>query len=491
MTQKLELVDNLRTQRGILSQNEGKTAEDLAVRYFRGEQSELDKAEKYEIKADALSSGADAIDYLRGRLTEIANAGDREIENILSSKKPLPEQLEEIHMIQLQCNADAANASRASVDKIVAATQKILDAEGIGADARSWARDHGFNVDDVPPPCPIGKDELTSSPVASGGRSTGVGGTPGDAPNAGAPGPQPAVAGDGGLASGGGSLGNFTGADAPTSSPRPVVSASGHAASGPIPAGPPTTLPAPTTPPGMLPGIPAAPGLPGGSFSPAAAGQGISPTSVGQSFATGMMTGQPAAAGAQSLSAGTMHAIESGATPGPQTASPLPTPAPVAAPTIAATGIESAAIHPSVDTSATAAGTPVMAAGDTGTAAVAPTVVTSAPMSAPVMPAVGQAVPAGPLPAYGSDLRPPAVTAGPTPSAVAAPVSGAPVAPSASSSPSAGGRWFLRSSAQRRAPPRVGRSVRAGRRCRQHRQRRLHRERPPVRCLPGRPSNNG
>lgn len=54
-------------------------------------------------------------------------------------------------------------------------------------------------------------------------------------------------------------------------------------------------------------------------------------------------------------------------------------------------------------------------------------------------PAVGPAVPAGPLPAYGSDLRPPGVTAGPTPSAVAAPVSGAPVAPSASSSPSAGG----------------------------------------------------
>ncbi|POX84838.1 Tat (twin-arginine translocation) pathway signal sequence containing protein [Mycobacterium kansasii] len=189
----------------------------------------------------------------------------------------------------------------------------------------------------------------------------------------------------------------------------------------------------------MPPGIPAAPGLPGGSFSPAAAGQGISPTSLGQSFATGMMTGQPAAAGAQSLSAGTMHAMESGATPAPQTASPLPTPPPVAAPTIAATGIESAAIHPSVDTSATAAGTPVMAAGDTGTAAVAPTVVTSAPMSAPVTPAVGPAVPAGPLPAYGSDLRPPAVTAGPTPSAVAAPVSGAPVAPSASSSPSAGG----------------------------------------------------
>ncbi|WP_258174348.1 DUF5631 domain-containing protein [Mycobacterium persicum] len=111
----------------------------------------------------------------------------------------------------------------------------------------------------------------------------------------------------------------------------------------------------------------------------------------------------------------------------------------MSAPTMAAAGIESAAIHPSVDTSATTSGTPVMAASDTGTAAVAPTVVTGTPMSAPATPAVGPAVPAGSLPAYGSDLRPPVVAAGPTPSAVAGPVSGAPVAPSASSSPSAGG----------------------------------------------------
>ncbi|ACC43868.1 conserved hypothetical protein [Mycobacterium marinum M] len=51
----------------------------------------------------------------------------------------------------------------------------------------------------------------------------------------------------------------------------------------------------------------------------------------------------------------------------------------------------------------------------------------------------GPAVQAGPLPAYGSDLRqsgsvPPAMSSAP-----AAPVSGAPVAPSPSSSPSAGG----------------------------------------------------
>ncbi len=46
--------------------------------------------------------------------------------------------------------------------KIMAATQKILDAEGIHGDARIWAREHGFNTDDVPPPRQISKDDLDS-----------------------------------------------------------------------------------------------------------------------------------------------------------------------------------------------------------------------------------------------------------------------------------------------------------------------------------------
>ncbi|WP_232066661.1 DUF5631 domain-containing protein [Mycobacterium parmense] len=60
--------------------------------------------------------------------------------------------------------------------------------------------------------------------------------------------------------------------------------------------------------------------------------------------------------------------------------------------------------------------------------------------SAPSAPVVsGASVPTGPLPAYGSDLRPPIVAAPATPSIPTAPVSGSPVAPSPGSSPSAGG----------------------------------------------------
>lgn len=175
--------------------------------------------------------------------------------------------------------------------------------------------------------------------------------------------------------------------------------------------------------------------MPGGSLSPAALGQGVSPTSIGQSFATGMVAGQPAAAGAHSLSEGAMTAMQSGSVPPPQATPPITTPPVVSAPTMAA-GIE--ATHGPVDTPANTSGAPPASTGTTGP--VAPTVVTAGPVAAPAAPVVGgSAVPAGPLPAYGSDLRPPVVAAPAVPSVPTAPVSGAPVAPSASSAPSAGG----------------------------------------------------
>ncbi len=162
------------------------------------------------------------------------------------------------------------------------------------------------------------------------------------------------------------------------------------------------------------------PGAP--SLSPAAVGRGVSPGSIGQSLATGMASGQPAAAGAQSLSEGAMSAIQSGSAP---------------APLAMAAGIESAAKHGPVDAPSNTPNSPP--ASTASSVPVAPAVLTAGPVSAPAAAAGGPAVPAGPLPAYGSDLRPPVVAAPATAPATAAPVSGAPVASSAASSASAGG----------------------------------------------------
>lgn len=89
--QKQELARNLISQHDLLLRNQGRTAEDLIGRYLRGAKSEVTKAEKYEIKKGAFNTAADAIDYLRSRLTGIAGEGNKEIDDVLASKKPLPE----------------------------------------------------------------------------------------------------------------------------------------------------------------------------------------------------------------------------------------------------------------------------------------------------------------------------------------------------------------------------------------------------------------
>ncbi len=60
----------------------------------------------------AFNTAADAIDYLRSRLTGIAGEGNKEIDDVLASKKPLPEQLAEIQAIQARCNTGVAWCKR-------------------------------------------------------------------------------------------------------------------------------------------------------------------------------------------------------------------------------------------------------------------------------------------------------------------------------------------------------------------------------------------
>jgi Family of unknown function (DUF5631)/Family of unknown function (DUF5632) len=420
-TKKQELAQTLRNQRQQLAQNQGKTAEDLISRFFQGEKSELDKAEKYKTKAEALNSAADAIDYLRSRLSEIANEGSKEIEEVLASKKPLPDQLAEIQAIQARCNADAAKASVAAVDEIMAATQKILDAEGIHGDARTWAREHGFNTDDVSPPRQISKDDLESpTPGSSARGSSGAvqGGGAAETPQM-----------SGGSARGGGGV---------PGAPPQVPGGSAWGGSGrPVPAGATATPIGNPSVPGV--GAPIAPSVsaaPSSPFSPATVGQGFAPGPMGQPFATGVPTGQPAVPGLQSFSDGAIHAMEPGSaalTPAPP---PLATTPATSIPTLSG-GEGFTAAHVPVDPPS-----PVAAATPTGGEGVqvTPAVMTGGPVSAPVAPAVaGPAIPAGPLPAYGSDLRPPIVAAPAMSTLPSTPVSGAPVAPSAPTSPSAGG----------------------------------------------------
>nr|WP_082946828.1 DUF5631 domain-containing protein [Mycobacterium sp. ACS4054] len=409
----------------IAAHNQGHTADDLISRYQEGEKFHLDLAEKYQAKAGAFNSAADAVDYLRSRLADIANTGNREIDQILASKKPLPEKVAEIQAVQLRCNGDAANASAAAGDKLMTATQKILDAEGVGGDARTWAREQGFNAGAVQPPRSITGEDLKPGDGASPTEPR-IGGA---GINAGAPHTEENVS-------------------APvTHSPR--VNAAGFHGGEPHPGGDTPTGPrvggtefpgapgggAPTLPSGVPSvghGGPVAPGTPGmaGSpmtMSPASLGQTGSPN-LAQSFASGMATGQPAGGGAQGISSGAVNAMESGAGTPPQSGPPA------GAPTAPSAGVFIPQSTPA-DAPPPAAPAP----STTGTAPVAPVMTGGSWSGTPASVSGGPSVPAGPLPAYGSDLRPTIAAPPSAPAAPAGPVSGAPVAPSPGSSPSAGG----------------------------------------------------
>nr|WP_197515572.1 DUF5631 domain-containing protein [Mycobacterium sp. E1747] len=411
----------------LAANNQGHTADDLVARYHDGAKFHMDLAEKYRNKAEAFDSGADAVDFLRSRLSEIASDGDRDIDRILASKEPLPQQLTEILGVQERCNADAANASRDATNKIVGATQKILDAEGVGADARTWASQHGFNSDPASPPRPISKEDLAAPPVHSGGRpeNGGAGGIPGGTESRGQP--APVVHGAG--RSGDGAPGVRA---APNGQPyTPAVVHGEGRGLGTVPG--PASTPAPGV---QVAGggsvLQGAPAMPGGTMSPAGLGQ-AGPPNLAQSFASGLATGQPAGAGAQGLSTGAINAMESGPGTPPQAGPPVGTPS--VAPTA-----PSAAVFVPTGTPVDAPPPAAPAPPTTGGAAPVAPVITGGSWSGPAAPVSGgPSIPPGSLPAYGSDLRPP-VTAPPAmPSVPTGPVSGAPVAPSAASSPAAGG----------------------------------------------------
>lgn len=426
--QQQDYSEHLRNQwTKIASHNEGHTADDLISRYQQGEKFHLDLAEKYQTKASAFNSGADAIEYLRSRLSEIAQTGNKEIDDILASKKPPPEQLAEVQAVQARCNADAANAARDAGDKLVVSTQRILDAEGVGGDARTWARDNGFNVDGAVAPNKLSEHDLGLKPGSS--PEPAVGG--GQAPLADGPKPPPTrPAVNGGNQLPGPSLHDQPGVPPP---PAPAVGGNQIPATPPVPASPSLHVPGGG---GVSPGSPGMSGGGGTPLSPAGfGGQGLQPN-LAQTFANGFNAGQATGPGGQAFSTGALNALEGQA---PQASAPAPT----ISPTIPSAGAFVAG-PPPVDAPPATAPAPITSGGGS----VAP--IMSAASWSPAAPVGSSTFSSGPLPAYGSDLRPPVVAPPSLLSVASGPISGAPVAPSPSSSPSAGGS--LVSSVQRGGP---------------------------------------
>ncbi|QUR67916.1 DUF5631 domain-containing protein [Mycobacterium spongiae] len=418
---------NLRDERSRLAVNQGRTAEDLMERYLRGEQRLATIAEQCEVKSEQSDRVADAVNHLRDQLTDIARSGNEDIDRILDGSGPTTAKLAAVNLVIQQANARATNAGAAAMSNIVDATQRVLDAT-VGGDARSWLLDHGVSFDAPPPPPPLSAADLDAPPAPSSPTASAYG--------EGATAVHSETAPD--VVAQSAPLVPTYGDGAPTTPPAsPTAAASGAPVYGDgaptIPAAPPPG----TNPPPLAPGTPAAGvSAPSGAGISAPAASTPALQSLSESFTTGMATGAPAAAGAHSVSAGTVAAASE---------HPPPTVPPATAPLTPASTVGSvtAGVPPISDAgipeTASEQGqiTPPTSYTTGGVTAVAP-VVTGGTATGSVAPVVGGG-PAGPLPAYGSDLRPPVVAPPAPPSPPAGPVSGAAVASPASSSPSAGG----------------------------------------------------
>lgn len=387
----------------LISQNEGHTADDLVSRFQQGQKHHLNLAEKYKAKADAFEKAANAIDNLREGLRGIADDYNQRIGAVERSKVPVIAKGAEIERLIAEGNGFASHKSGDAVAAIMDATQKILSAEGTGKSPHEFV----------------------------GVQSTHAGGA--NAPSVGGGGFSGARHGVGGAGRSG------VGADGMRPQSRAGESRGPHIGDTSYMGGQVRTSSGGgvTGVPGPSARLPRAPAVSGptlaslGGAPPASLGQGLSPNSLSQSIMSGMATSQPVGASAQSLSSGAMQAMGTGSPP-PQASSPL---APPVAPSIPMARGES--LTPASSPVDAATTSPPSAPTTGGGVPVAPAVMTGGSWSAPAAPVAGGTVaPAGPLPAYGSDLRPPVVAPPAVASAPTAPVSGAAVAPS---SPSAGG----------------------------------------------------
>ncbi|MCN4290379.1 DUF5631 domain-containing protein [Mycobacterium tuberculosis] len=153
--------NDLRNERSLLAVNQGRTADDLLERYWRGEQRLATIAHQCEVKSDQSEQVADAVNYLRDRLTEIAQSGNQQINQILAGKGPIEAKVAAVNAVIEQSNAMADHVGATAMSNIIDATQRVFD-ETIGGDAHTWLRDHGVSLDAPARPRPVTAEDMTS-----------------------------------------------------------------------------------------------------------------------------------------------------------------------------------------------------------------------------------------------------------------------------------------------------------------------------------------
>jgi hypothetical protein len=428
---------------------EGITADAIRDAFRQGADQAAKIAEKNGVYKKALQDALDSVQQLRAKLTGIANDGNKQINDELQSKDDFAIKVCKIAQIIADHQRQANQAAADCAFSIIGAGQGVLDSQGTGQSFFGLARDAGIDpnqqpdlkaIEDqvrgqlnqsVPPGAPSG-------PLAGGG----LGAAPEAAtPTAAAP-PAP-----------GGGLGVLPQAATPTAAARPAPGGG----LGVLPQA--ATPTAPAAPAGLLaggggPGLaaPAQMSAPPLSNMPSAPMGGMPPAwaanapNVPPGLNPGAPTAAPTAPGAPGLTGGPVQA----------TAPQVPPTAPTA-PTIPATAGTPVTVGDTPPPTPQAPATPVVPSSTAYTSDSVPTMMSGPAPAAYAVPPE----PAGPLPAYGSDLRPPIVAspAAPpiVPSAPSAPISQSlSAAPgSAPVHPSAGGAGVGQPTAVARQPTAV------------------------------------
>ncbi|WP_205873288.1 DUF5631 domain-containing protein [Mycobacterium camsae] len=427
-----------------LADQRGITIDDLHQSFQSGERQALQLSQKNNVKRRAYDTAYENILNLRNDLTALADEGNRAIEEVAHSEVPEQLKVAQISSLIQHYRALASLAAAKYGSNIIDAMQEILTAEGLGQSAREFARGKGVDIPELFRRR-YSSEKLESEVSTRLREPSDIAGIPDNQstkPNS--PAPTQAVESknrgtvQANLNSGSNSVhmeaysrNPNVGSEIPINSstrPRigsaarqslaqlPLLGSQGGGASTPvsvpdhprIPSAAATSVeaPAPLAPSRAAP-IPSISGAP----TPP-----ISPTELAQSFNKGMESGAPLSAAA--------HAVPS--TPITSTEPPI---------SHAAQTIPTPTVNSQVHVPVTDAPPPTHHAPPPEAPPPTPIVAAPQPISPPQPPQ-----PVGPLPTYGSDLRPPLSTAVTPPAPANTPLpppatpTSAPVTPSAGQS---------------------------------------------------------
>lgn len=434
--------ESLRTaQFSSLTDQHGITIGDLRQVFESGESQSFRVAEKNNVKERAYATAYDSTLHLRHDLTVLADEGNRAIEEIVNSQSSELSKMTQISSLIQNYRALASLAAAKCGSNVIDAMQAILDAEGTGQSARGFASGEGVEVAELfrqgNTPQELESEVRTTlhEPVDSAGIPNNQSTKPIlTAPTPVAEGPSRGTV-QSNLSAGQGSVqtGVFShdpnagsqiprnvstrpqiGVAAGQSLPQsPIVSPQGAGPSMPLSASgrpriPFTVAPSVETPASLLPSG----GAPSSLVPGTAPITTPTPTELAQSFNKGMQSGAPISAAAHAVPSAPITSTE------PQISHATQT-------------IPSAAVNPQVHVADTP--TPVHHTPPPDAPPPTPILAAPQPISPPTPPQ-----PVGPLPTYGSDLRPPVSTAitPPAPPSTPLPPSGTPT--SAPVTPSAG-----------------------------------------------------